>query len=231
MADKILDKILSLVKRLESDWEEDLVNLNIWDNVCDLYYLFNADHRKANIILAYIVLSYSKHSPRLDMNMDRMDNKISILTSLGGISAMADKDYCNAAVGNLSPYTEIIEFYINFQKDRRFQEIVAAYDYHAKATFMMTTAMDSKEMESAGRVFNIACSLREKADSMRSDIEKENVHIDSALEKEDREKLSDRMGKDFMSHEVYMRSQQQSDDSADFSGNIGIMDKYEDGPL
>jgi hypothetical protein len=144
---------------------------------------------------------------------------------------MADKDYCNAATGNLSPYNEIIEFYINLQKDRRFQEIIAAYDYHAKATFMMTTASDSKEMESAGRVFNIACGLREKADQMRDEIEKENVHIDSALDKESREKLSDRMGKDFISHEVYMKSMSQNDEEVDFSSNNDIMNSYEEGPL
>lgn len=231
MSNKILNKITHLIKNnLESDWEEDLVNLNIWDEVCDLYYKFDQDGRKANIIFAYIVLAYSKHSGRIDMHMNRMENKRKILMSLAGPSAMADDDYCKAAVGHLSPYTEIIEFYVNYQKDRRFQEIVASYDYHAKATAMMNNATDTKEMETAGRVFKIACEMRQNADAMIKVIESENVVLDSALAAEERTKLSDRRGEDYMSHEIYMKGLKNSDDEIDFSSD-DILNSYEGGPL
>lgn len=230
MANKILTKIMSLSKNMDANWEEDLINLNIWDDVCDLYYKFNTDMHKANVILTYIVLAYGKESPRLDLNMDRMDNKVKILKSLAGLSAMSDDDYCKAAVGTLSPYNEIIEFYINYQKDRRFQEIVGAYDFHAKATATMNTSTDLREMAIAAQVFNSAVALREKADALVDQIEKENVHIDSALDKENRTKLSDRRGDDFISHEIYMRSQSKGNDEIDFSSG-DIMDKYEQGPL
>jgi hypothetical protein len=204
---KILERILFLVRtEPESDWEPHLVELNIWDDVCPLYYKFPKETRKPNMIFAYIVLAYDKDSPRLDINMDRMELKRKIIISLAGVGAFADVDYADAAVGVESPYNEVIEFYVTLQKDKRFQDIIAFYDYHRKASAMSMMANTIKDMEYIGKVLKIATGLRTDADALLKEIQQENVYIDSSLQKEGRDKLSDRLEGDHNSHEVYMMS-------------------------
>ncbi len=76
-------------------------------------------------------------------------------------------------------------------------------------------------------MLKIATGLREDADALLKEIEQENVHIDASLQKEGRDKLSDRLNGDHMSHEVYMMSlnkkpQDWKEDPDD------ILDQYEE---
>lgn len=224
---KVLHAIERLSNNLESNWEEELKDLNIWEDISPLYYKFDSDNYKANVIFAFIVFAYDRKSKKIDMHMDRMENKRKILTSLAGLSAMADQDYVDAAVGLYSPYNEMIEYYINYQKDRRWRDVVSFYDFHSRASVMATMATGPKDMEFVGRVLKQATGLRNDADAIVEKLEKENVLIDSALAKENRVKLSDRRGEDFMSHEIYMRGLKQREVD-ELAGDVDIMNEYED---
>lgn len=225
---KVLALIEKLSQQLDSNWEEELSAINIWEDFAPLYHKFSADRYKANVILAFLVFAYDRESKRIDLHMDRMQSKSKILCALAGLSAMADADYTDAAVGLASPYNELIEFYINYQKDRRWRDIVSNYDYHSKASAMASIASGPKEMEYVGKMLKQASILRNDADQLVAQLEQENVVLDAALKKENRVKLSDRRGEDFMSHEVYMRGIKQSQQAPlSAAEEDNIMDQYE----
>ena len=225
---KVLALIEKLSQKLDSDWKQELIAINVWEDFAPLYHKFPGDSYKANVILAFLVFAYDKESKQIDLHMDRMQSKSKILCALAGLSAMADADYTDAAVGLMSPYNELIEAYINYQKDRRWRDIVSNYDFHSKASAMASIASGPKEMEYVGRMLKQASILRNDADVLVTQLEQENVVLDAALKKENRVKLSDRRGEDFMSHEIYMRGiKQASQEPLSSAEEDDIMNQYE----
>lgn len=228
MESKVLNTIERLIKRdLENDWESELEKLNIWDDVSDLYFLFNEDTRKANTIFAFIVLAYDKLSNRIEISMDRMENKIKILRSLGGENIMVDLDYNKAAVGTLDPYNKVIDWYIKRQTDRRWSDILSYLDYHSRAQAIAAMATNSREMEVSGKMLKTAGELRALADSLADELRKENVRIDSALKKEDRTSLTDTTPTDYMSHEVYAKGLLQNEEDNSMEKTANFLDEYD----
>lgn len=202
---KPLDLIISLRDKLEENWIPQLRDINIWEDVQEIYLTFPGDFRKANSILSYIIYTYSKNSMWLDLHMDITENKARIMTSIAGISYQTDVDYVSAITGNRDPYHKIIEWYLDYQKDKRWKTIISGFEYHAKAQVISKMSYSAKDMADAGRMLEHADKRLDKANELLDTLRSENVKIDDHLKKDGRVPLSERLedlGFDFMSHEA-----------------------------
>lgn len=204
METKILQTINRLRKKLDTDWKPALEDMNIFENVQAIYFKFTDNRVKANTILAYIVYSYHKDSNWLDLHADRTDNKIKIMSSLAGDNFRTDEDYVEAVSGILPPYNLVIEWLINHQMDRRWSSIVADYDFHSRAQVISKNVMSVKDMADAGKMLQAAEQRMERADKNMEILRNENVKLDSALKKEDRETLTERKPENYLNWEFHI---------------------------
>jgi hypothetical protein len=202
---RILDKILTLKRHPEDNWSEELDKVNIWHMVQPLYKEIE-DRRTANIILAFIVLAYDASSDYLQITKDRLMDKRSIMMRLAGESCFDKEIFLQAVLGDDGgPIDSTIEWYIDQQKDWRWQTIVTGIEFHSRAQALSKGADSLKDMHSAGSTLNVAEERREKADRYLDNIRTEFADLDTALEKEDRVKVSERLSNDPTVWEMFIK--------------------------
>lgn len=200
---KILTKIIQLSKDLEADWEEGLTEINIWDDVEGLYTSF--DRKEANIFMAYIAFAYDASSDKLTVHKDRLQNKKVILTKLAGEATLKKELYIDALLGGNAIIDNVIEFYINNQRDWRWTTVISSLEFASKVRAKSFNA--DKE---TGDLLDQADKRMEKANKMLDQLREEYVDLDSVLEKEEKVKITDRIEDtdDFMSWEKYVKKAQ-----------------------
>lgn len=250
MESKILDTIKYLYKDLEGNWWGKLEEINIFYDVRELYFVsewevgtpekpienprliekrrFNSSHKVSNTILAYIVFAYHQNSQWLDLHADRIDNKNKIMMSLAGKDYQDNPDFCDAIIGLDEPYNSVIEWFLNSQMDKRWKQILTDYEYHSRAQNIAGYASGAKEMAEVGKMLTAAENRRNRADELLEVLKNENVKIDSALQKEHREPLTERQSDNFMSWETFISNrnkERKGDLATDY--NDGLSD-YEE---
>jgi hypothetical protein len=81
-----MQKAIELSKKIRKDlsksWKEELEDYNL-HKIFEGIYSLNISINDKNIIICFIVYSYSPESGWLDLNKDRLDNKKQILNNLG----------------------------------------------------------------------------------------------------------------------------------------------------
>lgn len=211
---KILDFIYANLRNLESDWQKELEDMNIWNDVEDLYYVFHdeQDNKKqislleGNTLLAFIVLSYDNKSQFLEPHKDRFDNKVKIITRLAGPSAMVNDAYKNAVYCQDHCCNNIIDWYVNFQKDSRWKTVLANKEYASQATALaMVGPANSKDGVDMGKMLKEAEERDIAADKMLDTLRSEYLSLDTILEKEGKQKATSMDDTtNFMSHEGFI---------------------------
>ena len=202
---KILSKLMEMRDQLEKDWKSDLIDLNMWEEVRFIYDN-PLDLRESNTILVFIGLAYDNESISIDINQDRLENKIDIFKGLAGIAWNINQHFVDACAGVKSPYEEVIEWYIDRQMDWRWSGILANIEYHSKATSMARGARDSKSVMESGKMLSSAKAARIEANTDMKKLQEEFVALDVALHKEQRKKITDRTTKSgkLESHEIWI---------------------------
>lgn len=205
---KVLDLIYELIKDIESDWTDSLKQINIWDDVRDIYYYNKvSDPMEANIILAFIVLAYDGNSTFLEVHKDRHDNKVKILRNLAGMNAMQNDLYNDVVFGFDKFMNTMINWYIDYQKDWRWKDIVAANEYHSTAMQMsMSGNTDPVVMHAIGKTRQLARSDKKIAEQMQNELRTEFLNLDTILEKEGKPKVTEVQEVDFMNHEAWLKA-------------------------
>lgn len=208
---RLLQKIEVLRKDMESDWTEALDKLNVWTEVEDFYYEIMRTNERwvANTIFAYVVLAYHPSSDWLQITGDRLDNKKKIMRSLAGISYQTNPVLVDAVLGDSTDSVhgtidKLIEWFINDQKDWRWSEIVSNKEFYSKANILAQGANSIKDMKEAGQMKREATELNVKADGFLDAIRKEFVDLDSALKKEGRVMITERLANDKSSWELFI---------------------------
>src|SRR4051812_22638213 len=92
---KILELIISLISDLESDWQEKMEQINIWEDVMQIYDSpgVSGNQRLGNEILAFTVMAYDNQSEWLEPHKDRWENKKKIMVRIAGISCFSKPIY------------------------------------------------------------------------------------------------------------------------------------------
>jgi hypothetical protein len=193
---------------LESDWTKELQELNIWD---DVYTLYEADDIEdkivANIILCYTVLAYDNNSKMLEPHKDRWENKKKIIVKLAGLSALATKIYPRVLDNKHEEAFALANWYVDYQKDWRWGTIITYMDYDRMANNMSNKgAIDAQEGVQIGKMLELSTKRRREADLLLDEIRTEFLSLDTALSKEDREKITDVEINNFMDYAQYLHN-------------------------
>lgn len=204
---KILEFIYSNHRRLEADWQKDLEDLNIYDDIEHIYKAkgIDGDARIGNIVLAFTILAYDNSSRFLEPHKNRRENKEKILVTLAGVGALAIKLYQDIIDNKHEGAFNLAEWYVKYQKDWRWTDAIAAIEYHSMGTNMSNKgAIDADEAYKLGKVLDSATQQRRKADLLIDELRTEFLNLDTVLEKEGRAKVTDLAAVNFMSYEVYL---------------------------
>lgn len=212
---KILDFIYSKLKFLDTDWRPDLERLNVWEDVEGIYDMFYEEKKskvlatnlQSNTIFAFIVLSYDQHSLWLEHHKDRFENKTKIITRLAGPSAL-DLNLYNDLVYSMNlDCNKVINWYINYQKDSRWQRIISSKEYSSKANSLAMDVLGSpKDGVDIGKMLAEADLRDEAANKLLDILRGEYMILDAILEKEKRPRATDMEQTNFMSHEGFIRA-------------------------
>lgn len=206
---KILEFILQNVSNLAGDWQEDLELLNVWQDIYPMYFSagISEDRYHANIVLAYTILAYDNQSDWLEPHKDRYENKVKIITRLAGLSAMTVTLFALIVENKHKEAFDLSNWYLNYQRDWRWKDVITAMEYHSMASTMSNKgALDAQEAVQIGKMLQEAKKVRETADETLNKLRVEFLSLDTALEKENRVKLSDVDNLNFMSFETYRKN-------------------------
>lgn len=203
---KVLDFILSNLKKLDAEWMEKLEDINIWNDVCSIYNIVHANNSRisnleGNTILAFIVLSYDNASEYLEPHKDRFDNKVKIMDRLTKGDSLSNDVYNDVVYGNDDICNPVINWYIDYQKDWRWKQVLVVKEYAAKT---MARALNTDE--EITKAINDSKTLNMEADQMLDVLRTEFLTLDTILGKEKKPAATEISLTNFMSHEGFIRA-------------------------
>lgn len=211
---KILECILYLIKDLESDWQEELERINIWEDIQFIYNAPGMDRYIANITLAFTVLAYDNRSKWLNFHKDRYEDKKAILHRIAGDPAVRHEILLDVIYNRHKEGYDLSNWYLKYQKDWRWQMIITHIEFSSMAEKIAARgAIDAKDAIDIGKMIEIGKQRRQDADDMVDKLRKEFIALDTVLEKEGRVKISDIDEENFMSHEQWIKNRIKERDS------------------
>lgn len=206
---KILEYIYYAIKDIESNWQPELEKLNIWDDVSFIYNskLISGDNRLGNIVLAFVVLAYDNNSTFLEPHKDRRENKEKIIVHLYGLSALTIELFIDILNNEHFETYNLSVWYLKYQMDWRWKSSVTMMEYDSMASNMSNKgAVDATEANQIGKMLETAEKLRRRADELQNELRIEFLNLDTVLEKEKRQKITDVEKVDFMSFESWRKN-------------------------
>lgn len=204
-ANKILESVYKISQSIERDWKEEYFELNIDEEVAPVFESVNGDTRFGNIIICFIVLAFSKDSKMLEPHKDRIENKKKIMRKLAGLSAMADEFWISIVDNEHEKAFAFMQWYIEYQKDERWQIILSYQDYAAVAQQMARRGPeDAQEAISIGKMLEIAEGRIFRAKELRTEIQQEFMSMDKILSADGLRAMTKPENSNFMRYETYM---------------------------
>lgn len=201
----------SLRHDLESDWTQQLEDMNIYDDVSFIYTApgIEGDTLLGNIVLCFTVLAYDNKSKFLEPHKDRWENKKKIMITLAGLSCMTIPLFVKVIDNGHKESFDLSKWYIEYQKDWRWKDIVSCMEYHSMAIQMSNKgAIDAQEAVHIGKMKEISRRERKTGDEMMDELRTEFLNLDTVLEKEDREKVTELESTNFMHFESWLAAKQ-----------------------
>jgi hypothetical protein len=202
---KSIDKIRSLSKEMYKNWLPDLEEINL-HKIFEPIYRLNFNISNINSIIGFIVLAYDNDSSWLNLKQDRYDNKIKILRSLTEDYRL--DQFEEIAKNENDSVNEVIGEYLIEQTTWKWQQIMTALDFHSNTLRFVRQKMETekktdkmnkegvvKELtedydidllakfsKQKGELLKQALDARRDADSLLSEIRKEFVQMDNAVQ-------------------------------------------------
>lgn len=202
---KAVETAKLIIKNPEKNWLPELQE-NELAGVFKPVYAMNLSIINANILIAFCIYAYDPDSPKLDIRKDRYDNKSSILSGIGG---NVNSELFESILSNSNEeYNNIVLKYLELLTDWRWQTCFSLVDYHsnmirfanqktdAEKTFekmnkegevkTLTSEYDidvlAKVNKQKGELLELAIKSRERADKLLSEIKKDFVNTDTAVQ-------------------------------------------------
>src|SRR5579863_867095 len=123
---------LELAKKIQSDPEENQLSLLEEHNLKEIFtpiYKLNQPILTLNSVVAYIILAYTNGSPWLDLNKDRLQNKIGIVQ---GLKIPIDNFIQEIIDGENSVVNSVISAHLEDQASWEFQQAASYLDSHQR---------------------------------------------------------------------------------------------------
>lgn len=226
---KTIEAAKLISKSLDNDCMEILEERNL-HNIFQAIYNLHISIEDKNRIICFIIYSYDPDSLWLDLNKDRIENKIKILTSLG---VNVDSIEYQTILYNKNEIVEMCVFnYLEELKDWRWQSIYNLLDYSSKMQrfssqeteterktdeknkegnkFTLIEEYDidkiSKVNLQKGAILESAIAKRRTAEALLEEIKKDFLHTDIATKSDYNFNLTDTSKKkDILSWRAYRK--------------------------
>jgi hypothetical protein len=185
---KAIEAAKKISKSLESNHLAILEEINL-HKVFEPVFKLNQPIGVGNTIVAYIIYAYDNNSEWIDINSDRLENKIRILKSLG--AAITETVYADLIYQNITELQDVIIDYLISITNWKWRTILTCFDYHAINTRLATEATKSMdELEAAkinkakGELLKESIRQREVGENLLKEIKSEYVKSDRATQQD-----------------------------------------------
>lgn len=201
---KEIEIIQKIAKNPDEVWTETLRENDLYKIFSPIYRL-NLTITEQNLLVCFVVYSCDPDSPKLDIRKDRLENKRAILNS---ISEKLTKPIFEDIINNANDeYNDVVISYLEKLLDWRWQQIFSFMDYHATMMRFANKKTDSEKTidqiiegkietlteeidmdkvakinKQKGELLNMALEAREKAEKLLSEIKKDFVATDTAIQ-------------------------------------------------
>lgn len=203
---KSLQLIQKISRQLEDNWFADMHEINIHKIFEPVYKIRDLNIQKMNAITCFIVFAYDNDSPWLNLSQDRYENKSRIFKSLG--VDVSKTLFDSVMMNEEETINAVIAEYLVEQTNWKWRAVTTLLDYSAKmmrfANQHTETEKESEATDKEGKVTKIveaydiekiskvnkekgllltqAIDAREKADKLLTEIRKEFVGMEHAVQ-------------------------------------------------
>jgi len=202
---KSIDLIRKVSKELDKNWLPELEEINL-HKIFDPIYRLNFNISNINAIIGFIVLAYDNDSSLLNLKQDRYDNKIKILRSL--TEDYQQPQFEEIAKNENDTVNEVIGEYLIEQTTWKWRQIMVSLDFHSNTLRFVSQKMETEKRvdklnkegekktlveeydldllakisKQKGELLEQALRARRDADLLLSEIRKEFVQLDNAVQ-------------------------------------------------
>lgn len=226
---KSITLALRISKELDKNWQPELEAINLHKIFSPVYSL-DFSFENMNVLIAFIILAFDNDSQWLNLKQDRYENKVKILKSLTDDVTKFDAILTNEN----SEINDVIADYLKEQANWKFQTILTLLDYHSnmirfanqkteqeksvdklskegtKQTLSQDYDIDviTKVNKQKGELLEQAIAARKEADKLLSELKKEFVQLDHAVQGDfgfeitDEKKIDPMSWREFIRHKV-----------------------------
>lgn len=203
---KSLQLIQKISRQLEDNWFADMHEINIHKIFEPVYKIRDLNIQKMNAITCFIVFAYDNDSSWLNLSQDRYENKSRIFKSLG--VDVSKTLFDSVMMNEEETINSVIAEYLVEQTNWKWRAVTTLLDYSAKmmrfANQHTETEKESQETDEQGKVVRTveaydiekiskvnkekgllltqAIDAREKADKLLTEIRKEFVGMEHAVQ-------------------------------------------------
>lgn len=228
-----------VAKDLEKNWLPEL-EVNNLHSIFSPIFSLNVSIITGNIIVAFIILAYDNDSSWLNLKQDRKDNKRKILKSL---TEDWDSDFFETMLNNEnSEINDVIGSYLENQSTWKFRTIMTLLDYHSNMMRFVNQKTEAEKKidkmnkdgnkvelsqdydidvitkvnKQKGELLEQAIQAREKADRLISELNKEFVQLNHAVQQDfgfeltEEKKISPESWRDFIRYKVIPERQRKT---------------------
>ncbi len=202
---KAIELVKLVSKHPEKMWSDEIQEINLLTIFAPLFNL-GFKPKDANLILCFIVYAYDNDSQWLNLKQDRYDNKVRIMK---GVGLDLSNDLIAEIVDNEnSPVNQIIVEYLIEQTTWKWNQIMSLIDQHQTIMrFVSQKTDEQKQVEKLNKEGDIVTlnqqygddalakilktknelltqgvQIRRDADELLSEIRKEFVQVDNAVQ-------------------------------------------------
>lgn len=217
-------------KQLDKNWLPELEEINLHKIFSPVYALQNGNLISMNTAIAYIVFSYDNDSTWLNLKQDRTYNKMQILKGL--TNDFSSSFFIDIIENENDTINDVIASYIESQASWKFKHILHQLDFYTKTMKFVNQKTEEErtidkmnkegEVKSLTQEYNIdtlakvnktkgelltsALKAREDADRLLTEVKKEFVQIENAVQSDfgfsitEETKINPESWRDFIRH-------------------------------
>jgi hypothetical protein len=224
---KAVELSKKISKDLEKNWLPELEEINL-HKLFEPVYRLSGNISQLNAIVAYIILAYDNDSSWLNIKADRYSNKLKIINSISDDKSALilsvienENESVNDVIANYlenqttwkwKAIMSLLDFYINTMRFvNQKTETEKTFDKINKEGEVKQLTQDydidvvTKVQKQKGELLEQAIDARTKADSLLSEIKKEFVQLDHAVQGDFAFEMTDEKRIDPMSWRAFIR--------------------------
>jgi len=206
---KAITAAANISKSLNENHLEYLQELNL-HKIFEPIFKLNYSVEQCNTIVCYVIYAYDNNSNWINLNSDRLDDKLKIFNGLN--ADINDPSYFDIVSGKVVEVQDVIVDYLISITNWKWRTILSCFDFHAiniKIATEPTTSTDeldkAKINKAKGELLKEAIRQREVGENLLKEIQKDYVKTDRATQTDFGFEMTHEKNIDIMSWRAFVR--------------------------